>query len=68
MVPRTAGQTSTSFIDRLCKLYPGLEVCVGLPGLRKDGLLDESESKLVLIDDQMLELATSKEMLSSFIM
>lgn len=52
----------------MIKHYPQLEVCVGLPGLRKDGLLDESESKLVFIDDQMLDIATSKEMLSSFIM
>ena len=52
----------------MSKLFPNLEVCVGLPGLRKNGLLDESESKMVLIDDQMIDLHLSKEMLSTFIM
>ena len=66
MTFRNVVGNSAPYIDRMTKLFEGLEVCAGLPGLRRNGLMDETESKLVLIDDQMTELMSSKEVMDSF--
>lgn len=62
----TAGSIS-GFVDRLTKEFPNLEIISGLPSLRQHCLLDETESKLVLLDDLIMELSHSKDILTTFL-
>lgn len=62
-----ADTTNENYLTRMQDLFRDLEIVKGLPNFRKLNLLDATEEKLVIIDDQIMELGNSKDILSTFL-
>lgn len=55
------------YIRRLRDAYSSIEIIQGMPDLTKHALLDPSENKLVIIEDQIVEVGKSQEILATFL-
>ena len=66
-LPHDLVSSSQPYLERLQEICPNIEIIAGLPSLSRLSLYDESEEKLIFVDDQIAALGASNEILEIFL-
>lgn len=65
-IPAKSSEHHYDYIQSMTKLYPNLILVEGLPRIHRDDLLEGDGQKLIILDDLVHEMLTSKEMAEIF--